>query len=148
MPLESWLKIAMPAFPIGFTLVGTCLYWKENPLPLLAPPIAFWGLMICYYLFGTLYVPQRRYPLVMMMIATLLWLVASLTSHSLAEFLHSDCYRGPLSLIRRTDFWYAYICAAGSLFGGLKNFLEYEPQILAQVRLNRAAADEARDGGG
>jgi hypothetical protein len=35
MSAESWLKIALPAFPLGFTILGIGLYWRENPIALL-----------------------------------------------------------------------------------------------------------------
>jgi hypothetical protein len=49
---ESWLKIGLPGFPVAFTIFGVWLYWGDNPLPLLAPPLAFWGLVILLYLFS------------------------------------------------------------------------------------------------
>lgn len=142
MSPESWLKISLPAFPVGFTLFGVWLYWGENPLPLLPPPIAFWGLVVCFYLFSHLYIPERRYPLITTIFATVLWLVASLTSHSLGKFLGSTSYTGMLSLIARKDFWYAYTCAAVAFAAGLWNFLRYEPAIISQIREDRIAADE------
>src|SRR2546422_1440645 len=63
MSSESWFKVSLPAFPAAFTIFGVGLYWGENPLPLLPPSIAFWGLVILFYLFTHLYVPNRAYPL-------------------------------------------------------------------------------------
>jgi hypothetical protein len=145
MSPESWLKVITPAFPIGFTIFGVWGYWHENPLPLLPAPIAFWGLMICFYLFSHLYIPQRRYPLITMMFATVFWMVASMTSHSLGKFLGSASYGGVVSLLGRTDFWYAYICAVVSFAAGIWNFRRYEPIILSQVQADRHAANEAEE---
>ncbi len=111
MTSESWLKISLPAFPVGFTMFGVWLYWGENPLPLLPPSIAFWGVVILFYLFSHFDVPNRRYPLLLMICSSVLWLVASITSHSLAKFLTSTRYRGLGSILASTDFWYAYVCA-------------------------------------
>jgi len=146
MSPESWLKIAMPAFPVGYTVFGIWLYFGENPLPILPAPIAFWGLVVCFYLFSHLYTPeQRRYPLVTMVFATILWLVASLTSHNLSKFLGSTSYHGTLSLMGRTDFWYAYICSTAAFTGGLWNFRRYEPMIISQIRQDRFTANQAAD---
>jgi hypothetical protein len=142
MSLESWLKISLPAFPMGFTIFGVWGYFHENPLPLLPAPIAFWGLVVCFYLFSSLYTPdQRRYPLVATVFVTILWFTASLASHSLGKFLGSTSYTGLFSLMGRTDFWYAYICAGVAFAAGLWNFLRYEPTIASQIRENRLAID-------
>jgi hypothetical protein len=142
MSPESWLKIVTPAFPVGFTVFGVWAYFGENPVPLLPAPMAFWGLMICFYLFSHLYIPERRYPLITTIFATVLWLVASLTSRNLGKFLGSAGYTGALSVLARKDFWYAYICAAVAFAGGLWNFFRYEPMIVSQIRQDRFAADQ------
>jgi hypothetical protein len=131
---ESWLKVCLPAFPLGFALIGIGGYWRENPVPLLPPTIAFWGLGVLYYLFTHLYVPNRRYPLVLMIGASILWLVASITSHNLSKFMVSPAYSGPLSVLRNTDFLFAYISAGLGCAAGLINFFKYEPLILAKVQ--------------
>ena len=145
MSSESWLKVFMPAFPVAFTVFGVWLYFGENPLPLLPAPIAFWGLVVYCYLFSHQYRPQRRYPLVITIFSTVLWLVASLTSHNLGKFLGSTGYSGTLSLIARKDFWYAYICAAVALAAGLWHFFRYEPMIVSQIRQDRSAADQQEE---
>jgi hypothetical protein len=137
MSRESWFKIVMPAFPVGFTIFGVWIYWRENPLALLPSPIAFAGVVILFYLFTHLYVPSRRYPLIMIMLATILWLVASITAHNLGKFLSSREYSGAASIMTRTDFWYAYICAGIAFAAALKNFLRYEPLIVARVQEDR-----------
>ena len=30
MATESWLKIALPAYPVLFTIFGVWLYWGDN----------------------------------------------------------------------------------------------------------------------
>jgi hypothetical protein len=62
MALESWLKIALPAYPVLFTIFGVWLYWGDNPVALLAPSIAFWGLMVLFYLFSHVYASLRYRP--------------------------------------------------------------------------------------
>lgn len=145
MSLESWLKIIMPAFPVGFTIFGVWAYWGENPLPLLPPPLAFSGLVVCFYLFTHLYFPNRRYPFIMTIFVTLLWLVACITSHNLGKFLGSPSYSGVLSVVTRKDFWYAYVCSVIAFASGLLNFFRYEPMIAAQIQDDRSAA--GREGG-
>jgi hypothetical protein len=145
MSPESWFKICLPAFPVGFTVFGVWIYFHENPLPLLPAPLAFWGLVICFYLFTHLYIPERRYPFVLIILTTVLWLVAALTSHNLGKFISSTGYTGLLSVMGRTDFWYAYICGVVALVAGLLNFFRYEPAIVSQIREDRLAADEKEE---
>jgi hypothetical protein len=140
MLLESWFKIGLPAFPIGFTLLGAWLYWGDNPLALLPPPVAFWGVVVLFYLFSHLYVPNRRYPLVLTIFASVLWLVASITAHNLATFLASNRVPG-LSILGNKDFWYAYISAAAGCSVALWNFLRYEPLIVNKSRQDREDAN-------
>jgi hypothetical protein len=140
MTSESWLKISLPAFPLGFTVFGVWFYWGENPLALLPPSIAFFGVVTLFYVFSHLDVPNKRYPLWLMIFTSVLWLVASITSHGLAKFMLSERYIGLRSVIASIDFWYAYVCA---LFGGgigLNQFLRLEPQIAASVKQDRAAS--------
>jgi hypothetical protein len=142
MSAESWLKIALPAFPLGFTILGIGLYWRENPIALLPPPLAFWGLVILFYLFSHLYVPNRRYPLIMMILGTTLWLLASITSHNLAKFLTSSRHAGFFSVLSQTDFWYSYACAGVGAWVGIRNFLRFEPSIVSQIREDRETIDQ------
>jgi Na+/citrate or Na+/malate symporter len=139
MALESWFKIGLPAFPLGFTLLGAWLYWGDNPLALLPPPLAFWGVVVLFYLFSHLYVPNRRYPLVLTIFASVLWLVASITAHNLGRFLSSSQARGVSAVMANKDFWYAYISAAVGCVVALRNFLRYEPIIVDKSRRDRDA---------
>jgi hypothetical protein len=111
MAFESWLKIVLPAFPVAFTIFGVWFYWGENSLALLPPPLAFWGVVILFYVFTHIYVPDRRLPFVLTIFASVLWLVASITSHNLARFLVSTRYSGFISILSSKDFWYAYVNA-------------------------------------
>lgn len=141
MVSESWYKIGLPAFPVAFTIFGVWLYWGDNSLALLPPPLAFWGVVILFYVFTHLYVPNRRHPLVLTIFASVLWLVASITSHNLGRFLSSRQYSGLASLISNKDFWYAYVSAAVACGVGLQNFLRFEPMIVAATRRDQFAAD-------
>jgi hypothetical protein len=141
MSSESWYKIGLPAFPVAFTVFGVWLYWGENPLSLLPSPMAFWGLVILYYLFTHLYVPNRRYPLVLTISASVLWLVASITAHNLARFLTSTRYSGLVSVLSNKDFWYAYVCAGAACFVGLANFFRYEPLIVRKTQEDQTAGE-------
>ena len=138
MAPESWLKIILPAFPVAFTVFGVGLYWGENPLPLLAPSIAFWGLVVLFYLFSHLEaVPNKNYQLFLIIAATLLWFVSALTSHNLGKFVSSNRYIGLGSIFSTKDFWYAYVCAAFACVTGLWHFIRYEPEIVAQIKKDR-----------
>jgi hypothetical protein len=134
MAPESWLKISLPAFPVAFTVFGVWLYWGENPLPLLAPPAAFWGLVVLFYLFSHLELPNRNYPLILIIAITALWLVSAITSHNLGKFVASARYNGFTSVFRNRDFWYAYICSAVACTAGLTHFIRFEPLIVGAVK--------------
>jgi len=144
MTLESWLKIALPAFPMAFAVFGTGLYWHENILALLPPPIAFWGVVILMYLFSQWEVPGRRYTHTLTMFASSLWLLSSITAHNLGRFMLSGGYRGVTSALSNWDFWYAYGCAAVGSVIGIIHFVRFEPLIAAQVREDRAT--DSQDG--
>lgn len=138
MSAESWLKVGLPAFPVAFSIFGVWLYWGDNPLPILAPAIAFWGVVLLYYLFSHLIVVNRSYPLFLTIAATALWLVSSITSHNLGRFLASNEHVGFKSILLNKDFWYAYICAAFGSFAGVRHFFRYEPEIVKQIKKDRA----------
>jgi Zn-dependent protease with chaperone function len=142
VPAESWLKVILPALPVCFTLFGTWLYWGDNPLPLLAPPVAFWGVVLLYYLFSNLVIANRSYQLFLTMFASVLWAVCSITSHNLSKFLAATQH-GPV--LSNHDFWYSYICATIACLAGLAHFLHYEPFIADQMRRNRQLI-ESRSG--
>src|SRR5690242_18531361 len=99
MSADSWYKVCLPGFPAAFTVFGVWLYWGENPLPLLAPAVAFWGVVILYYLFTHLYIPNRRHPLVLTILLTGLWLVAAITAHNLGRCLTSGACPTFLSIM-------------------------------------------------
>jgi hypothetical protein len=137
MQHESWLKISLPAFPVAFTVLGVWLYWGDNPLPLLAPPIAFWGLVMLFYLFSHFDLPNKSYPLFLTVGVTLCWLTSSITSHNLGKFLTSSRYTGFWSVLKNIDFWYAYLCSAVGCGVGLTQFFRLEPLIMAQIAKDR-----------
>jgi len=142
MAPESWLKISLPAFPVAFTIFGVWLYWRENPLPLLAPSVAFWGVVVLFYLFSHLDLPDgRSYSLFLIIAATSLWMVSAITSHNLGRFVISTRYSGFWSVFGSADFWYAYICAAVACSTGLRHFLRYEPEIVEQIRKDRESIE-------
>jgi Na+/citrate or Na+/malate symporter len=142
MQHDSWLKISLPAFPLAFVIFGVWLYWGDNPLPLLAPSLAFWGLVVLFYLFSHFELPNRSYPMYLIIGTTALWLVASITSHNLARFVASNRYTGGRSVLWNKDFWYAYICAVVGGGVGLGHFIRLEPQIVAQVMRARHERDD------
>ncbi len=138
MAPESWLKISLPAFPVAFTVFGVWLYWGENPLPLLAPSVAFWGLVVLFYLFSHLVEePNKNYQLFLIIAATVLWFVSAITSHNLGKFVISNRYIGLGSVFSTKDFWYAYICSGFACAAGLVHFIRYEPVIVEQIRKDR-----------
>lgn len=139
MGIESWLKISLPAFPVAFTIFGVWLYWGESPLPLLAPSLAFWSLVILFYLFSHFDIPNRSYPLFLTIAGTLLWTVSSITSHNLGKFLTSNRYTGFVSVVSNKDFWFAYSCSVVGCIVGLRQFFRLEPLIMNQIQSDRAA---------
>ncbi len=142
MTPESWFKIALPAYPVLFTIIGVWLYWGDNPAPLLAPSIAFWGVVVLFYSFSHIYVVENRYyPLYLIMGVTVLWVVSAITSHNLGRFVSSSRYTGLGSLMRNKDFWYAYLCAILSSAAGLGHFVRYEPLIVKQVEKARISSE-------
>src|SRR5580658_7562982 len=142
MSSESWLKISLPACPVGFAVFVVGLYWRENILALLPPSLAFWGLMILYYIFSTWEVPGKRYPLFLTILLAVLWFGSSLTAHSLGRFVASGSYSGVTSVLPKMDFWYAYLCGFVSSAVGLHQFRRFEPLIVAQAQKDRARHDE------
>lgn len=139
IPAESWLKIALPAYPVLFTIFGIGFYWGDNPAPLLAPSLAFWGLVVLFYLFSHLYTP-KRYPLFIVIGVSVLWLVSAITAHNLGKFVASSSYKGIGSLMSNKDFWYSYTCAVATSLAGLLNFIRYEPLIVKEIESARARA--------
>lgn len=138
MTSESWLKITLPAFPVGFTIFGVWLYWGENPLPILPPSIAFFGVVTLFYLFSHIDIPGKRYPLALMVLTSVLWLLASITSHGLAKFVTSARYNGLGSVVATKDFWFSYVSAGVSGGLGFKKFLDLEPGIAESTKHGRA----------
>jgi hypothetical protein len=100
--------------------------------------LAFWGVVITYYLFGHLYLPNRNTPFWLAVGTALLWLVSSITSQNLARFLASGNYQGLFSILHNRDFWYAYVFAAVGFAVALWQFSRHEPQIVAQIKRERA----------
>jgi len=138
MSPESWLKIALPGFPVAFIILVNWVYWGENPLPLLPPSVAFWGFVILYYLFTNLYIAEKpSLPLILTGSTLVLWFAASLTSHSLGRFLLSDRYYGLLSILSNKDFLIACLCALVSFSVGIRHFCKYEPLIRANSQKDR-----------
>jgi hypothetical protein len=137
MNWESWFKIGLPALPTAFSLFGVWLYWGENPLPILAPSVGFWGVMIAFYLFTHIYLPQKRSPFYFAVFSACLWLVSSITSRNLSHFLLSDDYTGLLSLLKNKDLWYSYIMSGTGFAVALSQFMHHEPRIAAEAELLR-----------
>ncbi len=138
MASDSWLKIALPAYPVLFTIFGVWLYWGDSPWPLLAPSLAFWGVVVLFYLFSHVYLPNR-YPLFVIIGVTVLWVVSAITSHNLGKFVASNQYKGFGSLLSNTDFWFAYVCALVASGAGLGHFFRLEPLIVEQTEKVRGS---------
>ncbi len=140
MTWESWFKVSLSGLPVAFTIFGVWLYWGQNPVALLPPNLAFWGVVITYYLFGHIYVEDdRNAPFWLSVSTALFWLISSITSHNLARYITSQNYSGVLSVFVRRDFWYAYSCALLSSGLGLWEFFKHEPRIMAQIQRDRRA---------
>jgi hypothetical protein len=144
MTWESWFKIALSGLPVAYTIFGVWFYWGDNPIPLLAPSLAFWGVVIVYYLFGHIYLETNKEPFWLAISTALLWLISNITSHNLGRFVSSTAYSGTLSVLGSKDFWYAYLCAVLSSGIGLWQFFKHEPNIMAQVLDDRAAQSEGK----
>jgi len=143
MTWESWYKIGLSALPTMFTILGLWLYWGENPLPALAPNLGFWGVVIAFYLFTHIYLPNKRSPFYLTVCTACLWLVSSITSRNLARFLASDEYTGALSVLRSKDFWYSYVMSTLALVIPLSQFIRHEPRIVAESeRVGKSAGEE------
>ena len=138
MTPESWFKICLPALPAGFTVLGVWGYWGQNPLPLLAPNMAFWGVVITFYLFTYLFRPGNRSPYVLGVTTALLWLVSAVTGYNLGRFIASADYSGLKSVLSRTDFWYSYVFGVSGAGLALWQFLKHERGIVAQVEKEKA----------
>ena len=139
MSLESLFKIGLPAFPLGFTILGAWLYWGDNPLALLPPPLAFWAGRNFLNLFASI-CSEPADPLVLTIFASVLWLVASITAHNLSRFLSASQHIQFATLMGRTYFLYAYISAGFGCTVAGWNFLRYEPAIVNKSRRDRGAA--------
>jgi hypothetical protein len=129
---ESWFKVALSVLPVAFTVFGVWGYWHENPLPVLAPNIAFWGVVLEFYLFSNLDVPESRAPFFFSVGSALLWLVSAITAHHLVRALASNPTAGVVVMLRTTDFWYAYVAAVVGCAVPLRRFSKFEPLITAQ----------------
>lgn len=134
MTWESWFKVGLSALPIGFSIFGVGLYWRENPLPVLAPSIAFWGVSTTFYLFTQIYMPESRAPFYLAVFTALFWLLASVTAHNLGVFLKSTSYSGIVSVLRNTDFWYSYIFGVFSFSLAFWQFRVHEPRIIQRIK--------------
>lgn len=137
MTWESWFKVGLPAIPVGYTILGVWLYWGENPLPLLAPSIAFWGVVVNFYLFTHVYLPQKRSPFFLAIFTANLWLVASITAHNLGRFFAAGKFVGIHSLFCNKDFWYSYLFGTVGFAVALWQFVRHEPLIVAQIKRDR-----------
>ena len=138
MTPESWFKVWLPALPAGFTVLGVWGYWGQNPLPLLASNMAFWGVVITFYLFTYLSRPGSRTPYFFAVATALLWGVSAVTGHNLGRFIASADYSGLKSVLSRTDFWYSYVFGVSGAGLALWQFLKHEPGIVAQVEKEKA----------
>jgi len=140
MTWESWFKVSLPSLPILFSVFGVWLYWGENPLPVLAPSIAFWGVTISFYLFTQVYKPNSRAPFFLAIVTASLWAFASITSHNLALFLRAGSHSGFIDVLKNTDFWYSYVLAGVAFALSLWQFLVHEPGIMEHVRRQQREA--------
>ena len=138
MSSESWYKVALSALPVAFTVLGIWGYWHEDPLPLLAPNIAFWGVVLEFYLFSNLDVPGSRAPFFFSVGSALLWLVSAITTHHMVRALASNPNGGLVFMMRTTDFWYAYVAAVVGCGVPLRRFLKFEPLIVEHMRNERS----------
>jgi hypothetical protein len=134
MNWESLFKVSLTALPIGFSLLGVGLYWHENPLPVLAPSLAFWGVTTAFYLFTQAYMPTSRAPFLGAVYTAIFWLVASIAAHNLAVFLRSTSYSGFWSILKNTDFWYSYVSALMGFLLALWQFCKHEPRIVERIQ--------------
>lgn len=142
---ESWFKVGLSALPILFSIFGVWLYWRENPLPVLAPSIAFWGVSTTFYLFTQMYVPNSpRAPFFLAVFTAMFWLLASITAHSLGVFIRSKSYSGVLSILGNVDFWYSYICAVLSFLLAFWQFCIHEPRIVERISQERMSPESQR----
>ena len=84
MTAESWIKVGLPAYPVAFTIFAVWLYWRDNPLPLLAPSLSFWGIVVLFYIFTHCDpVISRSRSLFLMVGETILWFYSE---HHVAQF--------------------------------------------------------------
>lgn len=136
---ESWFKVGLSALPTLFTIFGIWLYWGDNPLPLLAPNVAFWSVVLSFYLFTHIYVPEKRSPFYLAICTSGSWLISSITAHNLGHFLGSSAYTGALSVLTNKDFRYSYGSASIGFVIALLLFIRHEPFIAAQIKSERGA---------
>jgi hypothetical protein len=139
MTWESWFKIGLSALPTSFTIFGLWLYWGDNPLPVLAPSLGFWGVVIAFYLFTHIYVENSRAPFFFATFTACLWLVSAITAHNLGQFLRANQQVGVLRLFKNKDFWYAYAPSTLSLGTALWQFLLHEPRIVREIEGERTS---------
>ena len=139
---ESWFKVGLAALPIGFSIFGVGIYWHENPLPVLAPSIAFWGVSTAFYLFTQVYMPESRAPFYLAVFTAMFWLLASITAHKLGAFLNSKSYSGMLSILGNIDFWYSYAFALAGFSLALWQFRIHEPHIIERIEKQRTGASQ------
>jgi hypothetical protein len=135
---ESWFKVSLSGLPVAFTVIGVWGYWHEDPLRLLAPNIAFWGVVLEFYLFSNLEVPGSRAPFYFSICSALLWLVSAITAHNLVRAFASNPKAGLLFELGSKDFWFSYSAAAFGCGIPLRRFFRYEP-LIAEHKQNRKA---------
>ncbi len=137
MTWESSFKIGLPAIPLMYTVLAVWGYWGENPVALLPPQIAFWGVVITFYLFTHIYLPDSRAPFFMTLLTSLVWLISSLTSHGLARIIASNDYQGFFSLLLSKDLWFSYGFSFAGFGVAFWQFVIHEPRIVAEARRQR-----------
>ena len=138
MSPESWFKVSLSALPVAFTVFGVWGYWHEDPLRLLAPNIAFWGVVLEFYLFSNLEVPASRAPFYYSISSALLWLVSAITTHNLVRALASNPKAGLMFELGSKDFWFAYAAAAVGCGEPLWRFFKFEP-LISEHKQNKEA---------
>ena len=136
LPWESWFKIGLPALPTFFSIFGAWLGWGRSPVPLLAPNVAFWGVVISFYLFTYMYRPTRRTPFFVAVGTALCWFAACCYSMELSKIVESDAYKtNGVSLVFGTRFFYlAYLFALTAFVNAMRLFVHHEPRIVRHQR--------------
>lgn len=96
-------------------------------------------MVLSFYLFTHVYVPERRGPFYLAVCTSGSWLVSSITAHNLGRFLASQAYTGVVSLLGNKDFRFSCGFSAVGFAIVLVQFIRHEPGIAAQMQSERSA---------